>query len=862
MGRRKRISTLLSVIQRYYIQSADLFFLVQNIQFRVHRFFFERGGSALYRAKLSAPASPGSSKRDFEKFLWVFYNPRFSLYPRTRVHLDLHPRSRTQMGLLEVKDFCVRELEQKTIEELGDIDRIVVYHAKRGRPEPLIPVYAALCLKLGMETTVGDRQRPRVLADMGESAEAVKEEELQQKQQPEGKSKLKVKTKKDKDESSGAEHTPTVTASATVAAAAKSIAKGDTFGVNGSAGGSAHEELKAEAQEVKQPEPQQKVSKEKPRAPTQPTPAPTVPLVSTTPLSTETQAKEQQQQTMETPMEQQTTRDPSLLLPTSRSTQKTDLTPQPLEEEQEDEQSPTDDISGTNHEEVTKPDDLTSTDEIIQEQQSTIQDDKETDPKASPAPAQDDLVPADTKDGEPDPPPRQPRRIPSLRSHLSTRPLSKSPKLQLLLLSKLLLLLRLLVPVPPSKSSKKKKKTAKKAAADAVQAEAEPTSAKPPVVQDTPKSLKAEVSTPIPEPAKAESAPPPKAPETAGPLTGASESPSTPKTVRLSKKERKALAEAAKKAAAEKAERGAAEAATPVAGVDEPAKEAKPDAAQAPQAGAGSGRDPGEQGLSDDPARPTAPVTTSTEPPAEAPQPTDLVDVGVEPEKASSSSPPESQTVSVSNDSKTDIAEARDAAGAKAPDAEGTEDLDWGDVDESDPWASPKPESEVLASETKLQPDFDVPPKDQDQDPFHNLPPKPSDDDLELTPLSRRTSTHDSPARQRNAPSIWDSMDVPIANAEGHRARVNSNSSSKSRPPSWPAPPHSPTAAPFSPNSARSPSHSGTSSAAAGGKPSLAERMAQSVKTTNVAQKVQQLNKKSEEPLVEGASKLFKGWFS
>ncbi|KAH6885467.1 hypothetical protein BKA70DRAFT_1124016 [Coprinopsis sp. MPI-PUGE-AT-0042] len=298
----------------YYIQSADLFFLVQNIQFRVHRFFFERE-SALYRAKLSAPASPGSSKRgssdnepivltdvspsDFEKFLWVFYNPHFSLYPAPASTWTSILALAHKWGFSEVKDFCVRELEQKTIEELGDIDRIVVYHANEVDRNLLIPVYAALCareqpltlpegLKLGMETTLviasareyvrsqvledgsrtpitptvegeemekiirdffgipipegssasadevlaavamaepvdtiqEEKQQPEGkpkkvktrkdkvessgAADMGESAETVKQEELQQKQQPEVTPKLKVKTKKDKDESSGA----------------------------------------------------------------------------------------------------------------------------------------------------------------------------------------------------------------------------------------------------------------------------------------------------------------------------------------------------------------------------------------------------------------------------------------------------------------------------------------------------------------------------------------------------------------------------------------------------------------------------------------------------------------------------------
>jgi BTB/POZ domain len=249
---------------------------LRNVQFRVHRYFFERE-SLWYRKKLSAPASPGAAKSgssdnepivftdvspdDFEKLLWVFYNPRFSLYPAPASTWTSILALAHRWGFAEVKAFCVRELEKKSIEELGGIDRIVVYHANEVDRNLLIPVYAALCarenpltlpegLKLGMETTLiiasareyvrshvmedGSRtpitptaqgeEMEQIIRDFfgipipdGSSASAdevlaaaamadpVEPEEEQPKQAQQEKPNLKVKpSKKDKDDSSGA----------------------------------------------------------------------------------------------------------------------------------------------------------------------------------------------------------------------------------------------------------------------------------------------------------------------------------------------------------------------------------------------------------------------------------------------------------------------------------------------------------------------------------------------------------------------------------------------------------------------------------------------------------------------------------
>ncbi|KAF9466285.1 hypothetical protein BDZ94DRAFT_1158248 [Collybia nuda] len=163
--------------EEYHINGGDLFFLVEHVQFRVHRYFFERE-SVVFRKQLMTPASPGASRQgtsessaiiledvrssDFAKFLWVFYNPKYSLYNTSTddwtIILDLAHR----WEFPEVQNLVVRELEKL---DLSDVTRVSVYHKYGVDRNLLLPRYAALCereeplslregMLLGMETTL------------------------------------------------------------------------------------------------------------------------------------------------------------------------------------------------------------------------------------------------------------------------------------------------------------------------------------------------------------------------------------------------------------------------------------------------------------------------------------------------------------------------------------------------------------------------------------------------------------------------------------------------------------------------------------------------------------------------------------
>ncbi|KAF8959962.1 hypothetical protein BDZ97DRAFT_1367307 [Flammula alnicola] len=163
--------------ETYYISGGDLFILVDHIQFKVHRYFFERE-SKFFSTKLATPLSAGSPLQgsgdsnaiilenvtadQFATFLWVFYNPKYSLYEAPVEDWEVILALANRWSFDEVKSLAIRELEKK---EMPDVQRIKLYHENNVDRNFLIPGYAALCereeplslsegMDLGMETTL------------------------------------------------------------------------------------------------------------------------------------------------------------------------------------------------------------------------------------------------------------------------------------------------------------------------------------------------------------------------------------------------------------------------------------------------------------------------------------------------------------------------------------------------------------------------------------------------------------------------------------------------------------------------------------------------------------------------------------
>ncbi|KAI0251742.1 hypothetical protein BJV78DRAFT_1125694 [Lactifluus subvellereus] len=161
----------------YYILAGDVTIRVENYIFRIHKYFLLRE-SAYFRLRLSTPTLPGqdppgssdtnplvlddATSDAFACFLWVFYNPRYSVYnagaDQWSSILDLAQR----WGFGDVEQLCVRELERL---DLCPVDRIHIYQRFNLDHTLLLDCYESLITrdepigveegaKLGLRTTL------------------------------------------------------------------------------------------------------------------------------------------------------------------------------------------------------------------------------------------------------------------------------------------------------------------------------------------------------------------------------------------------------------------------------------------------------------------------------------------------------------------------------------------------------------------------------------------------------------------------------------------------------------------------------------------------------------------------------------
>jgi hypothetical protein len=168
---------------------------VEDTLFRVHRYFFTRE-SAFFRNKLPHPPPPGEFTKgtsdtqpfvledtlhvDFERFLWVFYNPwvfifiapflllmlinfrKYSLYDATIEEWTSVLKLAHIWDFIGVKELALRELEQLVIPPL---QKIVIYHSYGIDRHLLQAAYTAFAIRdepitleegqeLGLETAI------------------------------------------------------------------------------------------------------------------------------------------------------------------------------------------------------------------------------------------------------------------------------------------------------------------------------------------------------------------------------------------------------------------------------------------------------------------------------------------------------------------------------------------------------------------------------------------------------------------------------------------------------------------------------------------------------------------------------------
>ncbi|KIY46009.1 hypothetical protein FISHEDRAFT_47808 [Fistulina hepatica ATCC 64428] len=143
----------------YYLNGGDLFLLARTKMFRVHRYFFTRD-SDIFRARLGQPASPGYEPpghsessalllndiepEDLARFLWVFYNPKYSLYVASAEDWEAILRLAHNWHFHEVKALAVRELQ---LIPLPPVERIALYQTYDIDQKFIVPLIAEVCAR-------------------------------------------------------------------------------------------------------------------------------------------------------------------------------------------------------------------------------------------------------------------------------------------------------------------------------------------------------------------------------------------------------------------------------------------------------------------------------------------------------------------------------------------------------------------------------------------------------------------------------------------------------------------------------------------------------------------------------------------
>jgi hypothetical protein len=140
---------------KYYLPGGDLHVIAGETLFRVHGYFFSRD-SPIFHTKLN-PVSPGQTKEgttdspvvlegitahEFEILLWVFYNPRYSLYDADVETWMTILNIANRLQFKEVKELAVRELHMK--KELPLVEKMVLYQHHQVDQRHLVPLFAEL----------------------------------------------------------------------------------------------------------------------------------------------------------------------------------------------------------------------------------------------------------------------------------------------------------------------------------------------------------------------------------------------------------------------------------------------------------------------------------------------------------------------------------------------------------------------------------------------------------------------------------------------------------------------------------------------------------------------------------------------
>ncbi|THV06187.1 hypothetical protein K435DRAFT_23593 [Dendrothele bispora CBS 962.96] len=163
--------------EQYYLNGGDLYLQTDDNLFKIHRYFFERE-SPKFQELFKRPPPPGKkylgsapeypiilpdiSTEELEQFLWVIYNPTFTIYDGTLEEWIAILRVACRLRFPLIREAALRELQKM---DMDGVDRITLYRDNGVDEELLMPLYMELCArpntlslgeteKLGTQTAV------------------------------------------------------------------------------------------------------------------------------------------------------------------------------------------------------------------------------------------------------------------------------------------------------------------------------------------------------------------------------------------------------------------------------------------------------------------------------------------------------------------------------------------------------------------------------------------------------------------------------------------------------------------------------------------------------------------------------------
>ncbi|KAG6329491.1 hypothetical protein ID866_9596 [Astraeus odoratus] len=135
----------------YYFRDGSVTFLVERQLFRVHRYFFERESAFFERFFARSEDNDGTDKKpyvlevksdDFAKFLWVWYNPRYTYSNQPKETWLTIMTLAAQWGFESMRNLAISQLECIS---LDPVDKIALYKEHKVDGRLLIPSYIELC---------------------------------------------------------------------------------------------------------------------------------------------------------------------------------------------------------------------------------------------------------------------------------------------------------------------------------------------------------------------------------------------------------------------------------------------------------------------------------------------------------------------------------------------------------------------------------------------------------------------------------------------------------------------------------------------------------------------------------------------